>query len=95
MSNFEVLWHVFPKVALIAVPILVVAAFLHPHFFDRDNPAKNPNTIERSVDVERRASSATIAQLEAEGFTFSRIRRGRAYFVKDRAEQPDRTAGGE
>lgn len=91
MSNFEVLWHVVPKVMLIAVPMLIAVALLHRRLFE-----KNPNTIERSVDVTaERAMSEAVARLQAEGFTFSRIRRGKAYFVKDRAEQPDRTAGGE
>ena len=87
MTDWQTDWQVFsivaPKVVLFyGLPLyLGLAAF---EYWKHKRSKKKTKTIERSVDVHSaHRFNNTIAQLEAEGFTFSRLRRGTAYFVKD------------
>lgn len=92
MTNWQIFCIVAPKVVAICLPLLLAAAAFE-YWWTHKRSKKKTKTIERSVDVARRASSYTIGQLEAEGFTFARIRRGTAYFVKDMPASDDHAAG--
>lgn len=81
MTNFEILKAVVPEVIAANVPVLIAAGLLHRHLEKRR--ARKRNVVEQAVDTTVRASSATIAALEAEGFRFSRIKGEIWYFIKD------------
>jgi hypothetical protein len=83
VTILQTFWIVAQKVALVCgVPVYLGAAAFE--YWTRTRPKKKTKRIERSVDVlGAHRFNHRVAQLEAEGFTFSRIRRGNAYFIKD------------